>query len=77
MKTQTNTIEAGQTITARSICDYHCIFSAKVISRKGNFVTLFMDGVELIKKVNTNYNGEEYVMALGSYSMAPAFTFKG
>ena len=77
MNTQTKTIEAGQTITARSICDYNCIFSAKVISRKGNFVTLSMDGEEIRKKVKTNYNGEEYVMALGNYSMAPSFTFKG
>jgi hypothetical protein len=68
------TIKPNTVITARSLCDYNCIFSANVISRKGNFVTLQI-GKEIVrKKVKTSFDGSEYVLALGSYSMAPMFS---
>jgi hypothetical protein len=68
----TNTIQAGQTLNARSICDYNCIFSVKVIERKGSFVTVKAQGNVSRKKVMTDDRGE-YVYALGKYSMAPIF----
>ena len=67
-----NTIKAGQTLTARSICDYDCIFSVKVIQRKGSFVTVEAQGNVSRKKVMSDDRGE-YVYALGKYSMAPIF----
>jgi hypothetical protein len=67
------TIKPNTTIKAVSICDSNCVFKAEVLERKGNFVTLQMDGQTFRKKVNKDFNGNEYVMALGTYSMAPAF----
>lgn len=70
--TQT-TITAGMTLTARSVGDYDCIFKIQVMDRKGNFATVkTMTGVKR-KKIHTTPDGEEYIMALGNYSMAPAF----
>jgi hypothetical protein len=68
----TNTIQAGQTLKARSVCDYDCIFSAQVIERKGDFVTVKSQGKVSRKKVMADDRGE-YVYALGKYSMAPIF----
>ncbi len=68
------TIKPNTTITAVSICDSECIFKAFVISRKNDMVTLSMDGNIFKKKVKRDYNGNEYVMALGTYSMAPSFS---
>lgn len=67
------TIKINTTISARSICDYNCIFTAYVIDRKGEWVTLLMDGKTIRKKIKRSFDGSEYVLALGNYSMAPAF----
>jgi hypothetical protein len=66
-------IQSNTTIKAISICDSNCIFTAYVVERKGEWVTLQMDGKTFKKKVKKGYDGSEYVLALGSYSMAPAF----
>jgi hypothetical protein len=68
----TNTIQAGQTLKARSACDHDCIFSVEVIERKGSFVTVKAQGNVSRKKVMTDDRGE-YVYAMGKYSMAPIF----
>jgi hypothetical protein len=72
----TTKIKAGTVIKAVSICDSECVFTAEVLTRKGDFVTLKVKGYKDIvrKKVKVGYNGNEYVMALGTYSMAPAFS---
>jgi hypothetical protein len=67
------TIQSNTTITAKSICDFNCIFTAYVVERKGDYVRLQMDGKTFSKKVKKSFDGSEYVLALGSYSMAPAF----
>jgi 2-iminoacetate synthase ThiH len=67
------TINSNTTITAKSICDSDCIFTAYVVERKGDYVRLQMDGKTFSKKVKKSFDGSEYVLALGSYSMAPAF----
>jgi hypothetical protein len=67
------TIQPGQTLTARSACNYDCVFSAHVVARKGQFatVTTAMNGT---KRVKIHNDGEtEFVFALGRYSMAPVF----
>jgi hypothetical protein len=69
----THTIKTGATITARSIGDWDCIFTAKVLERKGQFATIKIQGAVVRKKVQKDREGNEYVMALGNYSMAPAF----
>lgn len=74
MSNQPKTIQAGQTLTARSACDYNCIFSVTVIDRKGQFATVQERAREPNRvKVRIDIDGNEYVMALGTYSMAPIF----
>lgn len=65
-------IIANQTLTSRSICDYNCIFSVKVISRKGNFATIEESGNTKRTKVYTDNEGNEYLQP-EKYSMAPIF----
>ncbi len=72
--TAMTTIQPNTVITAVSICDSNCIYKAEVLSRKGDFVTLKVMGEIVRKKVKVGYDGNEYVMALGTYSMAPAFS---
>lgn len=66
------TIQTGSILTATSIGDSNCIWTATVIERKGNFITAKINGEVVRKKVNV-YNGEEFVYLLGKYSMAPTF----
>ena len=65
-------IETGTILTATSVCDSNCKWTASVIERKGNFVTALIHGEIVRKKVNV-WNGEEFVYLLGKYSMAPIF----
>jgi hypothetical protein len=67
-----NTIQSNTTLTARSICDYDCIFKIEVIERKGSFVTVKAMGNVKRVKVMADDRGE-YIYALGKYSMAPIF----
>ena len=59
-------------ITARSICDYDCIFKAEVIKRTAKTLTVKAMGIERRCKIQ-NISGELGVYALGKYSMAPFF----
>ena len=70
---QPKLIEEGQTLQARSICDYDCIFSCKVIKRNKSMVTVYIQDSIRKCKVRVDADGYEYVMALGTHSMAPAF----
>jgi hypothetical protein len=68
------TIQPGQTLSARSGCDFNCVFTCQVIDRRGQWATVEtqMQGRKRVK-VRTDYAGQEYVLALGQYSMAPQF----
>lgn len=68
-----NTIQPNTTITAKSICDADCIFTAQVLERKGNFVTVKVQGEVSRKKISLDMDGNEVVYALGKYSMCPVF----
>lgn len=59
--------QAGKTYTARSVCDYNCIFSVEVVSRTAKTLKT-ADGKTLRIGV---YEGVEFVKPEGSYSMAP------
>jgi hypothetical protein len=65
-------IQAGQKLTARSVCDCQCVFTADVLDRKGTFATVKAQGIARRVKVFADDSGE-YVFALGRYSMAPIF----
>jgi hypothetical protein len=67
------TIQPNTIITAVSICDSNCIFKAEVLARVNDFVTLRVDGQIVRKKVKKSYDGSEYVLAHGNFSMAPQF----
>ena len=66
------TIQAGQTLTASSVCDHDCVFKVQVLDRKGAFCTVNAQGN--VKRVKINIvDGVEAIFALGKYSMAPLF----
>lgn len=69
----TTTIQKGSILSATSICDSNCKWTAQVIERKGNFITALIDGEIVRKKVKVSFDGSEYAMLLGQYSMAPIF----
>jgi len=66
------TIQKNSILKATSICDLNCVWFAKVIERKGNFIVAVINNEIVRKKVNV-FNGEEFVYLLGKYSMAPIF----
>lgn len=68
----TNTIEAGQTLSTRSLCDYDVVFTVEILDRKKSFATV-KDGGTVKRCKVYEYNGDEYVMPFGKYSMAPCF----
>lgn len=63
--------EIGQEVSARSACDYDCIFRFTVVSRTAKFVTFrYFD--QLKKVAIREYRGVEYAYPLGLHSMAPS-----
>jgi hypothetical protein len=66
------TIKGGQTLTARSICDYDCVFSVEILERKGSFVVVKVQGNTKRVKVYSDDSGE-FIFAMGRYSMCPVF----
>ena len=66
------TIKPNTTLTARSICDYNCIFTLNVISRKGNFATINYMNQTKRTKVYVDFDGTEYLQP-EKYSMSPIF----
>ena len=73
MNSTTRTIKPGQILTARSVCDWDCVFRATVTARKGDFVTVKVMGSEKRVKINRDSCGNEFVYAMGKHSMAPVF----
>jgi hypothetical protein len=64
-------ITAGQVLTARSICDFDCIFKILISSRKGNFATFKWQGEVVRKQIKRDDRGE--YIRVANYSMAPVF----
>lgn len=64
------TFQIGKTYSARSICDYDCIFSWTVVSRTAKFLTL--NGSMGKRRAGVFENGGvEHCRPLGRYSMSP------
>ncbi len=72
MTNETKTIKVGTTLKARSICDHECIFTAEVLERKGQFVTVKAQGNTRRVKIYNTGEGE-FIYALGKFSMCPIF----
>lgn len=70
--TTTQTFQVGQTYSARSACDYDCVWQLLVVRRTAKFVTLrdLTDGSERRVGVRV-HNDAEYASPFGTYSMAP------
>ena len=66
--TATKTFEAGKTYTGRSVCDHDCIISVSVAKRTAKSIRT-TEGKTL--RIAVSFDGEEYVMPWGRYSMAP------
>ena len=67
--------EVGKQYYMRSACDYDCIWQYEVISRTEKTITikqLNRQTAEPIKRKIQVDSDHEYVMPLGSYSMAPS-----
>ena len=43
-KNDMKTIEKNTILKATSVCDSNCVWTAKVIERKGNFITALIQG---------------------------------
>lgn len=67
------TIQAGQFLKARSVCDSECVFVAEVVSRSGNWATVKAEGRDAKRVKIYNHGDGEFVYAMGKFSMAPIF----
>ena len=65
------TFKANTEISARSICDHNCIFTAKIIKRTAKTLTIIAQGQESRCKIHYDFEGNEFIYPFGRYSMAP------
>lgn len=63
--------QIGKTYSARSICDYECVFEWTVISRSAKQITLKDKHGRISKRGVRTYDGAEVCSPLGRYSMSP------
>jgi hypothetical protein len=63
------TFEIGKTYAVRSICDYDCIYSFKILSRTAKQITVEVHG-EIVKRGISVWEDVEQFKPFGSYSMA-------
>jgi hypothetical protein len=66
-----DTFVIGQELSCRSVGDWNCVFSFKVVKRSAKFVTLLYHGIEHKVSVRNWSDGCEYCYPLGTFSMAP------
>lgn len=68
---QTTRFETGKTYQAISLCDSNCVWAVKVIKRTAKFLTVTVDGGEVIRVGINTYDNVERCYFSGKYSMAP------
>lgn len=66
--------EVGKTYTCRSICDYDCIFSYKIIARTAKRLTIEKADGSIVKRGVTIYRDAESCAPDGRYSMCPTIS---
>jgi len=64
--------EVGKTYTARSICDYECVYEWTVVARTAKQVTLEDRHGRVSKRGVRTYDGVEVCSPQGRYSMSPS-----
>jgi hypothetical protein len=58
--------------TARSICDYDCVFRFRISRRTEKNVWVYGESLDKPTRRAVKRDGEgEYILPLGNYSMAP------
>lgn len=67
-----STFKVGATYSARSLCDYDCIWTWTVTKRTAKFITLADDRGEVRRVGVSVWDGAEIARPFGSYSMAPS-----
>lgn len=65
----TKQFEAGKTYSTRSLCDWDCIYSFRIVARTEKTVKVTIRGKEEIRKITVR-DGVESIKPHGSYSMA-------
>lgn len=63
--------KVGETYSTRSVCNWDCVFTIKVIKRTAKFITFERHGEEISRKGVYVAGGVEQCAFLGNYSMAP------
>jgi hypothetical protein len=71
--TTTRKFQIGRTYSARSICDYDCIFSFEILRRTEKFVTIKYHDRVVNRKVRV-VDGVEHIDPHGRYSMSPVLS---
>lgn len=61
----------NQEISARSVCDHNCIFTATIVKRTAKSVMIKDNSGERRCKIHTDESGGEFIFPYGQYSMAP------
>lgn len=64
----------NQVLKTRLICDSDMIISVVLVNRTEKTAFIMIEKGEIVRcKIRTAYNGKQYVMPYGTYSMAPMF----
>lgn len=66
-----NKFQVGRIYQTRSICDYDCVYSYKVIKRTAKTLTLLTEDNKTVVRRIYLYEGEESCKPEGSFSMCP------
>jgi hypothetical protein len=73
-KTALASFVVGKTYSCRSVCDYNCVWSFKVIARTSKTVTIEGNGLMTEKTASRRIqivDNAEQIFPIGRYSMAP------
>jgi hypothetical protein len=63
-----------QVLTTRLITNYDIIVSVTLVNRTEKTAFVMIEKGEIVRcKIRQSYNGKQYVMPYGTYSMAPMF----
>ena len=73
-ETITATFEVGKTYSARSACNYDCVWTFEVIKRTAKFITLHEEGGDTMRVGVRSHDGEEWASPFGTYSMSPVIS---
>jgi len=68
------TFKVGETYYTRSFADWDCVFEFTITGRTAQFVKYTYFNENRRAKLSVDRDGNEYILPLGRYSMAPVLT---